>query len=500
VTKAPESTFNLLEPLKHDYGVVRNFVDGKWAEPKTDRYLDIRNPADGKAIGKVPLSTTAETNRAINAAQEAFWEWRSTPPIVRARYMFKIKALLDKHYEEIARITTQEHGKAIDEARGETLRSIENVETAAGITSLMMGYNLEDGAGKDIDETVVRQPLGVFACVSPFNFPGMVPFWFWPYALATGNTFVIKVSEQAPLTLTRIFEILAEADLPDGVLNLVHGDKEAVDAILDSPLVKGVTFVGSTPIAKYIYARCGETGKRAICQAGAKNFLTVLPDAEIDRSTGNMMASFFGCTGQRCLAGSNLLAVGDVYEELKTKFVEAASRLKVGPGLDESVNMGPIISEKSLERVHRYIDMAVKQGATVLLDGRDVVVPGFEGGYYIGPTVLDDVTPDMTHANEEIFGPVASIIRVKDLDEAIRITNASSFGNAASIYTTSGRNARTFWYKVQAGNIGVNLGIPAAVAYFPFAGQKDSFFGTMHGQGKDAVQFFTDSKVVITRW
>ncbi|MGD1012599.1 MAG: CoA-acylating methylmalonate-semialdehyde dehydrogenase, partial [Acidimicrobiales bacterium] len=492
--------YNLLEPLKHDYGTVRNFINGEWVSPKTDRYLDIENPADGKSIGKVPLSTAAETNKAIQAAQDAFYEWRSTPPIVRARYMFKIKALLDAHHEEIARITTQEHGKAIDEARGETLRSIENVETAAGITSLMMGYNLEDGAAKDIDETVVRQPLGVFACVSPFNFPGMVPFWFWPYALATGNTYVIKVSEQAPLTLTRIFEILEEADLPDGVLNLVQGDKESVDAILDSPLVKGVSFVGSTPVGKYIYARCGQTGKRAICQAGAKNFLTVLPDAEIDRSTGNMMASFFGCTGQRCLAGSNLLAVGDVYEELRDKFVAAASQLKVGPGLDESVNLGPIISSKALERVHRYIETAISEGATVLLDGRDVVVPGFEGGYYIGPTVLDNVTADMTHAKEEIFGPVASIIRVNDLDEAIRLTNASPFGNAASIYTTSGRSARTFWYKVQAGNIGVNLGIAAAVAYFPFAGQKDSFFGTMHGQGKDAVQFFTDSKVVITRW
>jgi malonate-semialdehyde dehydrogenase (acetylating)/methylmalonate-semialdehyde dehydrogenase len=500
MTKASDHTYNLLEPLKHDYGTVRNFINGEWVSPKTDRYLDIENPADGKSIGKVPLSTAAETNKAIQAAQDAFYEWRSTPPIVRARYMFKIKALLDAHHEEIARITTQEHGKAIDEARGETLRSIENVETAAGITSLMMGYNLEDGAAKDIDETVVRQPLGVFACVSPFNFPGMVPFWFWPYALATGNTYVIKVSEQAPLTLTRIFEILEEADLPDGVLNLVQGDKESVDAILDSPLVKGVSFVGSTPVGKYIYARCGQTGKRAICQAGAKNFLTVLPDAEIDRSTGNMMASFFGCTGQRCLAGSNLLAVGDVYEELRDKFVAAASQLKVGPGLDESVNLGPIISSKALERVHRYIETAISEGATVLLDGRDVVVPGFEGGYYIGPTVLDNVTADMTHAKEEIFGPVASIIRVNDLDEAIRLTNASPFGNAASIYTTSGRSARTFWYKVQAGNIGVNLGIAAAVAYFPFAGQKDSFFGTMHGQGKDAVQFFTDSKVVITRW
>jgi len=493
-------TYNLLKPLKEDYGTISNFVDGEFVAPQTDRFLDITSPLDGKVIGKVPLSTKAEVDKAVKAAHDAFWDWRSTPPLVRARYMFKIKDLLEEHFEEISRITTQEHGKSIDEARGETRRAIENVETAAGITTLMMGYNLEDGAAKNIDETVVRQPLGVFAAVSPFNFPGMVPFWFWPYAIATGNTFIIKVSEQTPLTLQRMFEVLQEADLPDGVLNLVHGDKVAVDALLDNPLVKGITFVGSTPVAKYIYKRCGETGKRCIAQAGAKNFLTVMPDAEIDRNVSNMMASFFGNAGQRCLAGANLLAVGDIYDELKEKFVAAAKQIKVGPTLDESMNMGPVISAKSLERIHGYIDMALKQGATLLLDGRNPKVPGFEGGYYIAPTVLDNVTPDMTHAKEEIFGPVASIMRVKDLEEAIKLTNSSSFGNAASIYTQSGRAARTFWYKVQAGNIGVNLGIAAAMAYFPFGGQKDSFFGTLHGQGKDAVQFFTDSKVVITRW
>jgi malonate-semialdehyde dehydrogenase (acetylating) / methylmalonate-semialdehyde dehydrogenase len=500
MTDTAESTYHLLEPYKRDYGTIRNFVDGEWVAPQTERFGDVIDPADGATIARVPFSTKAETDKAIKAAHDAFWEWRTTPPLLRARYLFKIKALLDGHHEELARITSQENGKAIDEARGETLRSIENVETATGVTSLMMGYNLEDGAARNIDETAVRQPLGVFACVTPFNFPGMVPFWFWPYALATGNTFVVKVSERTPLTMLRTFEILQEADLPEGVLNLVHGDKEAVDAILDSPLVKGVAFVGSTPVARYIYARCGATGKRAICQGGAKNFLTVMPDAEIDRSTGNMMSSYFGCAGQRCLAGANLLAVGDVYDELKAKFVAAASRLRVGPGLDESVNMGPVISAQSRERVHRYIATAIEQGATVLLDGRDVVVPGHEGGYFVGPTVLDGVTPDMTHAQEEIFGPVASLLRVDDLRQAIDITNASPFGNAASIYTTSGRNARTFWYEVQAGNVGVNLGVAAAMAYFPFAGQKDSFFGTLHGQGKDAVQFFTDNKVVVTRW
>jgi len=492
--------FNCLKAPKEDYGTLKNYVNGEWVEAKTDSFLDIDNPATGEIIGKVPLSSAADMDAAVKAADDAFWEWRSTPPIVRARYMFKIKEILEKNFEEISRIATQEHGKHIDEARGETRRAIASIETAAGIPTMMMGYNLEDGAAKNIDEMAVRQPLGVFGHIAPFNFPGMVPYWFWPFALATGNTFVLKPSEQTPITLQRTFEILEDADLPPGVFNLVNGDKVASNAMLDNPTVKGVTFVGSTPVGKYIYKRCGEMGKRCIAQAGAKNFLTVMPDAEIDRAMPNMMASFFGNSGQRCLAGANLVAVGDVYEELRDKFVAAAAKLRTGPGLDESCNVGPVISKKSVERIHGYIDMAIKQGAKVLLDGRDVKVPGFEGGHWVGPTVLDDCTPEMTHCQEEIFGPVASIIRVKDMEEANSITNASPFGNSASIYTTSGRTARTFWYKCNAGNIGVNLGIPAPMAYFPFAGQKDSFFGTMHGQGSDAVQFFTDTKVLILRW
>jgi len=500
MAETAESTFNLLKPHKEHYGTLKNYIDGEWVDSKTDRFLDVTNPASGEVIGKVPLSTADEMYAAIKAARDAWWDWRSTPPIVRARHLFKIKELLEKYFEDISRVATQEHGKTIDEARGETRRAIENIETAAGIPSMMMGYNLEDGAAKNIDESVIRQPMGVFGHVAPFNFPGMVPYWFWPFALATGNTFVLKPSEQTPTTLQRTFEVLEDADLPPGVFNLVNGDKVAVDALLDSPLVEGVTFVGSTPVAKYIYKRSGETGKRCIAQAGAKNFLSVMPDAEIDRAMPNMMASFFGNSGQRCLAGANLVAVGDIYEELKEKFVAAASRLKVGPGLDESVQMGPVISQKSLERIHGYIDLALKQGAKLVLDGRDVKVPGHDNGYWIGPTILDECTPEMTHCQEEIFGPVASVIRVKDLEEAIRITNASPFANSASLYTQSGRAARTFTYKVVAGNIGINLGIPAPMAYFPFAGAKDSFFGTMHGQGQDAVQFFTDSKVVITRW
>ena len=300
--------------------------------------------------------------------------------------------------------------------------------------------------------------------------------------------------------MTRMVELLEEVDLPEGVLNIVHGDREVANALLEHPGIKGVTFVGSTPVAKHIYERCGATGKRCIVQAGAKNFITVMPDAEIERAVRNMIASFFGCTGQRCLAGANLLAVGEVHEPLKAAFVAASERIKLGPGLDESVNMGPLVDGAAKDRVLRYIDKGVEEGATLLLDGREASVPGYEKGYFVGPTVFDDVTPGMTIAREEIFGPVTSIIRVADLAEAIRVTNESPFGNAASIYTQSGRAARTFRYQVEAGNIGVNLGIAAPMAYFPFGGMKDSFFGSLHGQGQEAVRFFTDSKVVIERW
>jgi malonate-semialdehyde dehydrogenase (acetylating)/methylmalonate-semialdehyde dehydrogenase len=500
MTQAAEGIFKPLKPLKEDYGVLKNYVDGEWVEATSDRYIDVEDPARGEVIAKVHASTTADVDRAVQAARVAFPDWRATPPIVRARYMFKFKEILEKHFEEIARITTQEHGKAIDEARGETRRAIENLETAAGIPTMMMGYNLEDGAAKNIDEMVIRQPLGVFAGINPFNFPGMVPFWFWPYAIATGNTFVIKVSKETPVTMTRIMELLEDADLPEGVLNMVHGDREVVSAILEHPDIKGVTFVGSTPVGRYIYERAGATQKRSIVQCGAKNFIVVMPDAEISRSVRNMMASFYGCTGQRCLAGANLVAVGDVYEPLKEAFLEASAHLKLGPGLDESVNMGPLVHAEAKERVLGYIETGINEGADLLLDGRDVSVPGFENGYFVGPTVFDGVTPDMTIAREEIFGPVTSILRAEDLEEAIALTNDSNFGNAASIYTTNGRSARTFRYKVEAGNIGVNLGIAAAMAYFPFGGMKDSFYGTLHGQGKEAVQFFTDSKVVIERW
>ena len=478
---------------------LKNYIGGKWTVSDSKRVLDVQNPATGEAIARVPLSTAGEVRSAVAAAKAAFPAWRETPPLVRARYMFRLKALLEEHFEDLARTVTAEHGKIIDEARGEVRRAIENVEVAAGVPSLMMGYNAEDIA-VGIDEDCVFQPIGVFACVAPFNFPAMVPFWFLPYAVACGDTYVVKPSEVCPMSQSRLFELLDAADLPPGVVNLVNGDKEAVDALLADPDVAGVSFVGSTPVGRYIHATAAAHGKRAQCQAGAKNALVVMPDAVIDRTVAAILTSAYGTAGQRCLAGSLVVAVGDVYEPLKAELVRAASRIKVGDGLDESTQMGPVVSKKSLDRILSYIEKGLAEGARLLLDGRKVKVEGYPKGYFVGPTLFDRVRPEMTIAREEIFGPVLGIVRVDTFDEAVATIEALPYGNAASLFTSSGKWAREFRYRVPCGNVGINVGIAAPIASFPFAGMKDSFFGDLHGQGRDAIQFFTDRKVVITRW
>lgn len=489
-----------LQEVQRHYGVVKNYIGGEWVESDSDQLLEVRNPATAEAIAQVPLSTPEEVDAAARAAREAFLEWRETPPVTRARYMFRLKAILEEHFEELARIVVQEQGKTIDEARGSVRRAIENVEVATGVTSLMMGYNLEDGAAANIDEEVVRQPIGTFAAICPFNFPAMVPFWFWPYAVATGNTYIVKPSEQVPLTQQRMFELIHEAGFPPGVLNLVNGAKQTVDAILTHPDVNGVSFVGSTPVAKHVYQTASAHGKRVQAQGGAKNALVVMPDAVLDKTIPNMLSSFFGAAGQRCLAGSVLVTVGEVHHRLVPKFVEAASKIKLGYGLDETAQMGPVISQKSRDRIHAYIQKGLDEGAKLLLDGRDAKVSGYEHGYFVGPTVFDGVMPDMAIAQDEIFGPVVATLHVDSLDDAIEVIHRSPYGNAASLYTQSGKAARDFRYRVQCGNIGINIGIVAAMAYFPFSGMKESFFGALHGQGKDAINFFTESKVVITRW
>jgi malonate-semialdehyde dehydrogenase (acetylating)/methylmalonate-semialdehyde dehydrogenase len=479
--------------------VIRNYINGQWVDSKSTQILDVVNPATTELIGRVPLSTPDEVGTAIRAAKDAFWEWRETPAVTRARYLFRLMNKMEEHFEELSRVIVEEEGKCIDEARGEVRRAIENVEVGAGIPSLMMGYNLEDIA-VGIDEECVRQPLGVFCMVPPFNFPLMVSLWFAPYALACGNTYIVKPSEQVPLSQRALFELIDEVDFPEGVINLVNGAKEVVDTLLESRDVMGVSFVGSTGVGKYIYQKAAENGKRAQCQAGAKNFLVVMPDADLDRTVPSLLTSFFGCAGERCLSGAVLVAVGDIYEALKENFVDAASRLKVGYGLDETVQMGPVVSKRHMERVLGHIEKGLEEGAKPLLDGRGIKVDEYPNGYFIGPTIFDEVTPQMTIANEEIFGPVASIVKAKDLDEAIDIIHANPYGNASSIYTSSGKWAREFKYRVQCGNIGINIGIVAPMAFFPFGGTKDSFFGDLHGQGRDAINFFTEKKIVISRW
>lgn len=494
-----EKVITLLPEVKKNYGQIRNYINGEWVDSASRRFLEVVNPATAETIAEVPISTPEEVRGAVSAAKEAFWEWRETPPLTRARYFFTLKNLMEEHFEEISRILVQEEGKTIDESRGEVRRGIENVEVATGIPSLMMGYNSEDIA-PGMDEECIRQPIGVFCCLPPFNFPAMIPLWFMPYAVACGNTYVVKPSSEVPLTQNKIFELIDEAGFPAGVINLVNGNREVANCLLEDPDVKGVSFVGSTTVAKYVYSKAAESGKRAQCQGAAKNFLLVLPDAVLERIVPNIITSVYGCTGERCLSGSVILAVADVYEPLKRRLVEATSELKVGYGLDETTQMGPLVSKEHRESVLGYIEKGIEEGAKLILDGRNIKVEGYPDGFFVGPTIFDEVRPDMVIAREEIFGPVMGIIKVRDFEEALDIIDANPYGNAATLYTSSGKWAREFKYRVQCGNIGINVGVVAPMATFPFSGWKDSFFGDLHGQGKDAIDFCTEKKVVIYRW
>jgi malonate-semialdehyde dehydrogenase (acetylating)/methylmalonate-semialdehyde dehydrogenase len=488
---------------------LRNYVDGEWVDSEGER-RDVVNPATMKTIARVPISTQDEFDAAVEAAQAVYPEWRRTPPLARVRCLFRLKELMEEHFEELSRVQTMEHGKTIDESRGETRRGIEMVEVATGIPTLMMGYNLEDIAS-GIDEYLIRQPLGVFGIIGPFNFPFMVPLWFAPFAVATGNCVVVKPSSEDPISQIKIVELAEEAGIPEGVWNVVNGGRNVVSAMLDHPGIKGVCFVGSTPVGRdVVYQRCGATGKRVICQCGAKNYAVVMPDADIERTVASCMTSFFGNTGQRCLANANLLVVGEgldaasldaFYKDVVDAFVEASSRITIGYGLDEAVQMGPLRDRAKVERVLSYIQKGVDEGATLRLDGRQFeLVSDLPRDCFVGPTVFENVTPEMTIAREEVFGPVACMMKAGSLDGAIDMIHGNPFGNAASIFTGSGRWAREFQYRVECGNIGVNIGIAAPMAFFPFSGMKDSFFGTLHGQGQEAIRFFTESKVVIQRW
>jgi malonate-semialdehyde dehydrogenase (acetylating)/methylmalonate-semialdehyde dehydrogenase len=478
---------------------VAHYIGGQWTESKSADWQDVINPATGDQLGRVPLATREDVIEAVESAATAFPDWRRTPPEDRIQPLFKLKTLLEENLDEISRIITQENGKTLSEAKGEMRRAIENVEVACGIPIMMQGYNLEDVA-RGIDETMIRQPVGVVAAITPFNFPGMIPFWYLPYAIATGNTFILKPSERVPLTMQFAFELLEKTGLPKGVANLVQGGKAAVDALLEHPKVRAISFVGSTAVARYIYARAGEHGKRCQCQGGAKNHVIVLPDADIPSATSIISDSAFGCAGQRCLAVSVVVTVAEAQKTFRDSITDTAASLKVGYGLDSGVQMGPVITPQSKMRVESLIGRGEKDGAKVLLDGRGSTISHYESGNFVRPTILDNLPADSGLTDTEIFGPVLSLVHVKDLDEALRFLEHSAYGNQASLFTSSGSAARRFRYEAPAGNIGINIGVAAPMAYFPFSGWKNSFFGDLHGQGRDAIEFYTEKKVVIERW
>lgn len=476
-----------------------NYIGGNWQHAATRDYVDVTNPASGDVLVRVPLSPAAEVDQAVQAGMEAFARWHRVPATDRIGYLFAFRAKLKKHFEDIARTITEECGKTIHESRGELQRGIENVEVACGIPVLMQGYNNEDIA-RGIDEHMIRQPLGVVAAITPFNFPGMIPLWFLPYAIATGNCFILKPSEKVPQTSQWLVRLLEESGLPAGVVQMVHGGKDTVDALIEHPDVKAISFVGSTSVARYVYARSAAQGKRAQCQGGAKNAAIVLEDADMEMTSTIVADSAYGCAGQRCLANSLAITVGGAGDPFREAMSEAAVTRKVTNGLSEDSQMGPVITPDSKLRIERLIGEAHQEGARILVDGRGRTADGFENGNWVFPTLLDRVPPDGMLARTEVFGPVFGLINVSTLQEAIDLVNSQSYGNMACLFTSSGAAARQFRYEANAGNIGINLGVAAPMAFFPFSGWKDSFFGTLHAQGHHGVEFYTQTKVIVERW
>jgi malonate-semialdehyde dehydrogenase (acetylating)/methylmalonate-semialdehyde dehydrogenase len=482
-------------------GTVGFYVNGKWETPEGRKMHPVMNPATEEVLAEAPFATEADVDRAVRNAHEAFLKWSDVPVVDRVQPLYRFKALLDRHANEVAAILTRENGKTADDARMEVRRTIQMVEVACGMPTLMMGDSLNDVAA-GIDCKTIRQPIGVCAGITPFNFPAMVPLWMYPFAIACGNTFVLKPSEKVPLTPARIIELLHDAGLPPGVLNLIQGGKEAVDALLHHPLVKAVSFVGSTPIAKYIYATAAAEGKRVQALGGAKNHLVVMADADMPKTVEAIIGSAFGAAGERCLAGSVLVAVGDAAGPLLDLLVKRTKEIAVGDGSKDGVEMGPLVTSDHCQRVAGYVEKGIAEGATPLCDGRQhkAGVANGPGGYFLGPTIFDNVTPEMTIAKEEIFGPVLSVIRMKTLDDAINLVNQSPFGNATSIFTSNGKSAREYSSRIEVGMVGVNVGVAAPMAFFPFAGWKNSFFGDLHAHGKDGVAFYTEQKVIMSRW
>lgn len=478
-----------------------NYVNGDWVNSKTGDNVDVFNPATNTVIAVAPMSAAQEVDDAVKTAHAAFLEWRQVPVVDRIKPLFKLRGLLIEHLDELAKTITLECGKTFNESKGEWQRGLENIEVACGMPTLMQGYNNEDIA-RGIDEHMFRQPLGVCAAITPFNFPGMIPLWFLPYAVATGNSFLLKPSEKVPMTTQYLFRLLEEAGFPKGVVSLVNGGKDTVNAILDHPQVRAVSFVGSTPVAKYIYSRATANGKRAQCQGGAKNPAVVLPDADMDMATRILADSAFGCAGQRCLATSVAITVGDAQKEFTERIIADATSRTTGFGLNDDVKMGPVIDPMSKERIEGLIAKGASEGGDLLVDGRNKKVTGddFANGYFLHPTVVGNVNPEATLAKTEVFGPVLSMMHVNTVEDAIALVNNRPYGNQACLFTSSGAAAREFRNKVDAGNVGINLGVAAPMAMFPFSGWNDSFFGDLHAQGRHGVEFFTNTKIVVERW
>jgi len=481
--------------------ILKNYIHGKWTESYAQETADVVNPANQEILAKVPYGekTEKDVGLAVAAAAKALAEWRETPVMRRVQPLYKLKFLLEENIDEIAKLITLECGKSFAESKAEMQRAIENVETACG-TPMLIQSEFSENVATGIDEFMIRQPVGVCAIISPFNFPGMIPFWFLPYAIACGNSVVVKPSEKVPLTMMKVFELIDTLDIPKGLINLVHGGKESVDALLDHTDVKAVSFVGSTKVAQYIYQRAAANGKRVQAQGGAKNPVIVMPDADIEMAAKIVADSVYGCAGQRCLAASNIITIGDKNGNIRNALVDAAKGKTTGFGLEEGIEMGPVITPESKSRIEYLIDKGVREGANLLLDGRNPDIKGFETGNFIKPTILENVALDGEVIKTEIFGPVMSLLHMNTIDDAINFVNSNNYGNMACLFTSSGLNARTFRNRANAGNIGINIGVAAPMAQFPFSGWNNSFFGDLHGQGRHGIEFFTQTKVVIERW
>ncbi|HEX4132291.1 MAG TPA: CoA-acylating methylmalonate-semialdehyde dehydrogenase [Pirellulales bacterium] len=476
-----------------------NFINGQWCHSTTGEWLAITNPATEEPLGRVVLSSVDDVDQAVQTAGRAYDVWRRVPVTERIQYLFRLKQLLEENFEDLARTITLECGKTLAEARGEIRRGIENVETACGMPLMMQGYNNEDIA-RGVDEHLYRQPLGVVVAITPFNFPLMIPLWFLPYAIASGNCFILKPSEKVPLSAVKLIEILHQTGLPAGVVQLVHGRKATVEALLDHPEVRAVSFVGSSTVAKYVYSRAAASGKRAQCQGGAKNPVVILPDADLEMTTKIVAEGAFGCAGQRCLATSIAVLVGSAQQPFSEAICDAAASRRVGYGLDADVEMGPVVSAESKQRIEQLIELGLGEGAAPRVNGKARRPNGHDRGSFVLPTVLDNVAPSGTLARTEIFGPVLSLLYADTIDEALGVINSSPYGNMACLFTTSGAAARRFRNESVVGNVGINIGVPAPMAFYPFSGWKESFFGDLHAQGRHAVEFYTQTKVVVERW